>query len=338
MADSKVVLISGVSGFLGEALARRLLKENIKVVGIDINNPPDDLWLNIDFRRIDIRDPRQVIYTFAKDKFDTIFHCAALVPVTRSSYWEFIETNTFGSLFMSGLIYDKFIHISSSAVYGFGGKNITENSKQKPIENYGRSKTIAEGFLNVMRSDKRNIIIVRPRTIIGNKRIGMMDVLYSRIMKSKNMYLIGDGYNQFQLLDLRDCVDALMKIHYNNDIVNEDYNLGTDKFSNLRIDIQTLIDYAKSKSSLKFLPRWTKNILRIMDWLNISPMTAWHYETIDKDFYFDISKACNELDWRPKYHNMDMLIDSYDWYVNNIDKEEDSVHKSKLKKRILNWI
>jgi len=75
-----------------------------------------------------------------------------------------------------------------------------------------------------------------------------------------------------------------------------------------------------------------------MDWLNISPMTAWHYETIDKDFYFDISKARDELDWYPKYSNMDMLIDSYNWYINNVPETGTSVHKSKLKKRILNVI
>jgi len=47
----------------------------------------------------------------------------------------------------------------------------------------------------------------------------MMDILFSRVMKGKNMYLIEDGYNALQLLDLRDCVDALMKIYHNDDIV-----------------------------------------------------------------------------------------------------------------------
>ena len=35
----KKVLITGVTGFLGSALARKLLSEGVKVIGVDINTP-----------------------------------------------------------------------------------------------------------------------------------------------------------------------------------------------------------------------------------------------------------------------------------------------------------
>jgi len=143
------VLVTGCSGFLGEALSRRLLKEGINVVGVDIANPPYDLWFNdnFDFRRIDIRELEVVTLSKRNKVYDTIFHCAALVPITRSSLTEFIHTNTIGNVFAMALNSKKHVYISSSAIYGKGGKNINESHIHKPIENYGRSKVITERLI-----------------------------------------------------------------------------------------------------------------------------------------------------------------------------------------------
>jgi dTDP-D-glucose 4,6-dehydratase len=55
----------------------------------------------------------------------------------------------------------------------------------------------------------------------------------------------------------------------------------------------------------------------ILDELDLSPLTTFHYKTIDKDFHFDISKAKSDLEWEPEDSNADCMIRGYDWYTNN---------------------
>lgn len=333
------VLITGVSGFLGEALCRRLIEEsNIEVTGIDLVYPPQDLLKHIDFVKGDIRNLSFMKFIYKNYNFDIIFHCAALVPISRVSYREFMKTNCWGTLLVHALYPKRFIHISSSAVYGIPKGEIKEDTSYNPVEDYGTSKMYGDYVCKGARDiEGTNVIIVRPRTIIGEGRGGMMDLLFSRVSNNKYMPIIGDGNNRFQLLSLRDCIDFLMLVYHNEDIVNEDFNIGTDKYTTLAQDITDFIKIIGSSSKVKKMPKSTRHILRTLDKLGLSPMTPWHYETIDKDFYFDITKA-KSIGWSPKDSNVDMLVRSYNWYRDNMKDTFTTLHRSKLKKRLLNII
>lgn len=76
MTTSRKILVTGVAGFIGSNLARRLLDEGYDVVGVD--NLSAGMRENVDprvvFHARDIRDPD------LKDFFegiDTVFHLAA---------------------------------------------------------------------------------------------------------------------------------------------------------------------------------------------------------------------------------------------------------------------
>ena len=72
----------------------------------------------------------------------------------------------------------KFVYISSSAVYGVPNKvPITENDIRNPVESYGLSKKIAEDECMKF-IDKKNITILRPRTILGEDRMGIFSILF----------------------------------------------------------------------------------------------------------------------------------------------------------------
>jgi len=333
------VLCTGSSGFLGESLCNRLVKDNIEVVGLDRISPPGYLREKIKSVEGDIKN-LSLIDHLCKD-VDTIFHCAALVPICRASYYEYMfnnALNTLNLLVMASLNeVEKFVFISSSAVYGIPEGEITEHTRYRPIEDYGLSKMYADYVCKTSKNLGMNIIVVRPRTIIGDKRVGMMDLLFPRVLENKPVYIIGDGSNKFQLLSLMDCVEFLMNVYYNEDIVNEDYNIGTDKYTTLKEDLEGFISKVGSTSELVCLPKFTSSILGALDKLRLSPMTPWHYKTIDKDFYFDISKA-KSTGWYPEDSNVDMLVNSFNWYRDNKDNLQGSIHKSKLKKRLLNWI
>jgi len=75
-----------------------------------------------------------------------------------------------------------------------------------------------------------------------------------------------------------------------------------------------------------------------LDIFSLSPFTPWHYLTVDKPFYFDISKAKTILGWQPQDSNLDMLIRSYNWYLSQrkkIDKDFGTTHKKSIRRRAL---
>ena len=77
----------------------------------------------------------------------------------------------------------------------------------------------------------------------------------------------------------------------------------------------SLINVAGSKSkliSLTVLP--TQIALTILEFLNLSPLVAWHYKTFPVDSYVSIEKAKKKLGYFATKSNEDILIESYDWY------------------------
>jgi nucleoside-diphosphate-sugar epimerase len=123
------------------------------------------------------------------------------------------------------------------------------------------------------------------------------------------------------------------------------YNVGTNRFGTLRQTLENLIKHANSTSNVKSLPtNLTINILKIADWLKISPLAPWHYLTYHKEFYFDVSPLIN-LGWDPTYSNDEMFRESYDWFIKNEDsinfKADGSAHRKPVKEallKVLKWV
>ena len=64
-----------------------------------------------------------------------------------------------------------------------------------------------------------------------------------------------------------------------------------------------------------------------------------------ESLYFDITLEKENLDWRPKMSNNDMIVKSFDWYKQNKGKLNTSkglsLHKSKVNQgiiKLLKWI
>ena len=71
------------------------------------------------------------------------------------------------------------VHMSSSAVYGIPQYcPIDENTPLKPIEIYGKAKLEGENYIRKICEDADlPLIIIRPRTILGQGRLGIFHIL-----------------------------------------------------------------------------------------------------------------------------------------------------------------
>ena len=61
-----------------------------------------------------------------------------------------------------------------------------------------------------------------------------------------------------------------------------------------------------------------------------------------RSLYFDITKAKMELDWKPKFSNNEMFVQSYEWYLKNretiLKSHGASHHRSAVKQGILGMV
>lgn len=313
-------LITGGSGYFGSLLVNRLLSKGWHCRVFDINDfSGNDA---VEFYKGDIRNFD--ILKKACDKVDVIFHNVAQVPLAKNkSLFESVNVmgteNILEVSIRCGV--KKVIYTSSSAVYGIPQMNpVTEDMKPTPMESYGLAKYNAEKKCEEYISDKLDIIIIRPRTILGHGRLGIFQILFEWIKQGNNIPVLGKGDNIYQFIHADDLADAII-LSSNTKIKSGIYNCGSEEYGTMRDVLENLCEYAKTGSKVKSVPFIPAVIgMKISSLLGLSPLGAYHALMYGRSMYFNIEKSKNELLWKPKYSNNAMFKESYDWYCLNRDK------------------
>lgn len=315
-------LVTGGSGFVGQHLVRKLLERGQSVIIYDKQSPRSkDLILNKNscWAEGDIRD-RDWIRSWLQG-VDVVYHSAALVSIADAGM-EYYDVNVNGTQIVAEEALKRgvkrFIYLSSSSVYDLAQPMpLTEESI---IKNGAKNQYASAKYLGgqvVLEMVKRGLgaTIIRPRTIIGKGRGGIFQILYDWLMRGKPVYILGSGDNLFQMVNVDDFCESCILATETETSIGEIFNIGTDKFSTLRQDLQVLLDYADTGSKLLSIPISLAQIaLSTLHTLHLSPLVPFHYHSVYKPFYCDISKAQSLLNWQPKYSNQEMLIEAYDWY------------------------
>jgi nucleoside-diphosphate-sugar epimerase len=313
--------ISGGAGFLGLHLARRLLADGHEVRTLDVV-PLDDVELErrVDELRGDVRDREQVRGLVAGA--DVVVHAAAALPI-QASRDSIRSVNVGGTENVLRAAREagasRVVFISSTAVYGVPEKHpIEEDDPLVGVGWYGESKIDAEALCRVAAVDAT---IVRPKTFIGPERLGVFEILFDWIREGRRIYILGKGYNRYQLLGVEDLVDAIVRAAAVPEAAGETFNVGATDFGTVRSDLQALIDHAGSSSRLRPVPAKPAELaLRALELLRVSPLAEWHYKTAHKDSFVDVSRAQRVLGWQPRLSNEEALIETYDWYLANRER------------------
>lgn len=333
-------LVTGGSGYVGNFITKKLSEMGEEIISLDIIKS-DFKYNNVEYVIGSVLD-KELINSLVSN-CDYVHHNAALVPLTKSGN-DFNKVNLKGtSIVVNAAIKNNIKHLShmsSSAVFGLPMElPLTNLSERKPVEIYGDSKKEAEDLVMSLIASNPNFScsIIRPRTILGTDRLGIFELLFRWISKGKDIFVIGDASEPFQFAHIEDIVNASIKscIKKNKGV----FNVGTLKFKSLSEDLESLIEFANTKSRIIHLPEsFTINGLKIMDKLNLSPFAPWHYLTYHKPFYFDSSYVYDQLNYLPKGSNIEIMIESYKSYLSNLNIEhnsESSPHRTKLKSKFI---
>jgi nucleoside-diphosphate-sugar epimerase len=342
MPSSMRALVTGGAGFFGDTLVRGLLEAGVTVRTLDLLPLADpDLAARVQMDMGDVRDPAAVGRAVAG--VDLIYHAAALVPITRAGRM-FHEVNVEGTRQVLDAAHrggvKHVVHISSSAVYGIPARvPVDETGPRNPMDEYARSKVAAERLCEAYRARGLAVTMLRPCTIVGPGRLGVLEILFDWIRKGRPVYLLGNGTNAYQLVSARDFADVCVLVATRG--IGETFNVGAGEFGSLREDLEGLIRHARTAARIVRVPAaLARPALHILDRLRLSPFVAWHFRSIDRDFCIDISKARGLLRWDPKDSNVAMLCQAYDWYLTHAQDgstETRSPHRRALQHRLLRW-
>lgn len=149
-------LVTGAAGFLGAALARRLVREGHQVRGLDdLSTGEPQTVSGMLFTRGDVND-RPKLWTMMQD-VDCVYHLAARVLVAESVLYprEYNAVNVGGTVSLMEAMRDvgvkRVVFISSGSVYGEQAQQpLREDFKPDPRSPYAVSKLAAEYYVRTI--------------------------------------------------------------------------------------------------------------------------------------------------------------------------------------------
>jgi nucleoside-diphosphate-sugar epimerase len=339
------VLITGGSGFLGINLARYLYTKGYDIAVIDlVKFDYPDMKDKITFLQGDIRH-RKSVEKIMKG-CDYVVHCAMALPLYPKE--EIMTTGVDGTRIILETA-EKFnikrtVHISSTAVYGIPDHHpLKEDDRLQGVGYYGQAKILAEEVCLEFRNKGMIVPILRPKSFIGPERLGVFAIYYDWAHRGKNIPLIGNGKNRYQLLDVEDLCEAIrlsMTIDEKN--ANDTFNIGAKKFTTMAEDFGSVLKYKGANKHVVCIPAAPLIlVLRILEFLKLSPLYKWVYETAPHDSFVSIQKAEKQLGYKPKYSNKDAIIRNYEWYlahVNDFEGKSGVSHRVPWKQGILKFV
>ena len=235
--NKKIILITGAAGFIGSAIAKKLLLENYQVIGIDNINEYYNPFLKqkriknivqIDqnncwrFLKVNLENTRKIDQIFEEFKPNIVINLAAQAGVRYSleNPMSYIESNVVGFLnILEGCRNHKIEHLiyaSSSSVYG--GNKITpfneSHTVDHPVSLYAATKKsnelLAHSYSHLFQIPMTGL---RFFTVYGPMgRPDMAPMIFADAMlrgKSINVFNHGNMSRDFTYID--DVTDAIYK-------------------------------------------------------------------------------------------------------------------------------
>lgn len=302
------VLITGATGFLGGALARRLLDEGVNVRllvrSAERAKPLADLGATLIIG--DLNDPSAV--REAVEGCTYVFHVAAAL---RGDYATHYRANVEGTRTLMTAAADaavrRVVHVSSIAVYGnnYPG-SVLENMPLLPgADPYARTKRDAEDVVRELGSQRGlPYSIIRPGMIYG-AGAGLWTGTLFQIAKRNPTPFIGDGSGNAHFIFVEDVVDLMMTLAEHPRADGEAFNCTPDAPPTWR-------EYIQAYSRLAGHQNWLALPVPLFRVIAGIAMLVAPRDTIARDlpdllnFFlshsaFRMSKARNLLGWSPHF-------------------------------------
>jgi nucleoside-diphosphate-sugar epimerase len=309
------VLVTGGSGYFGSVLVDQALARGDEVRVLDLNPPDPRPGAPVDVIVGDVRDADLVAR--ACEGIDVVHHNVAQVPLARDRdlFW---TVNVVGTANVLVAARDagvrKVVTTSSSAVYGIPEQNpVDEASPRRPLEAYGRAKLEAEALCAEAVAGGLDVTVIRPRTILGHGRLGIMVILFELVAEGAAVPVLDGGDNRYQLVHAEDLADACLRAGDRPGGLA--YNVGGTEFGTMRETLEALCRHAGTGARVRSVPSAPARFaMRAATAVGLAPFAPYHWLLYGESLWFDTTAAQRDLGWRPAHSNAEMVIESYEWW------------------------
>jgi len=299
------VVVTGITGFIGSHLAKRLLELDHIVYGIIRASasrslaPIEDILDSVILLTADITDFMSIANALKTASPDYVCHLAALSPVRLSFErpFDFEKMNYLGTMNIVHAMIDlpdyrkrKLIAASTAEVYGIhtDKRPLSEDSRLIPSSPYAVSKVAADMYLRMAaKVYGLDIVILRPTNTFGRKfeRNFLVEYLVTSMLQGNKVYVgAADSIREYLYID--DHVNGYIQaMKYGKK--GQVYNLGGQATTNkdLAKKIAQKIGFDESRIIFGVYP------------------PGYPLRPIKSDqpyIMLDSTKAKNELKWVPK--------------------------------------
>jgi dihydroflavonol-4-reductase len=313
------VLVTGAAGFLGRHLVRRLVDdgESVRVLvrpgrGVDAFAPgvevvPGDVCSESDCER-------------AVEACTAVFHLAGLTGRARRPRADFMRVNAGGTANLARAAAAagarRFVLASTVAVYGtVRNRSIDERTAPRPSSFYGRSKLRAERTALEHAGDGLEPVIARVTSVFGAGAVSWLGLF--RSVANGRMRLIGAGDNYQHPAGARDIAAGLVLCGSRGG-VGRTYLLAGPEALTLRDLLGLVADAVGAEPPRRGLPDAPLRLLRLAN--EIAPGLGARVPRFDRvefflsDRVFDISRARDELGYRPAIGARQAVQETADWF------------------------
>jgi len=237
------IFITGVAGFLGSHLADRMLSEGHEVFGCDnlIGGYIDNIPKGVNFYQFDMSNYHELE---AKLKnIDLVYHTACTAYEGLSVFSPSLITQNTMQISVNAMTaaiknkVKKFVHCSSMARYGSQEKvPFTEDMECKPQDPYGIAKYATELMLkNLSHIHGIELVIAVPHNIVGSRQKyddpyrNVVSIMINLVLQNRRPVIYGDGTQTRCFSDVRDDIDCLYQLAFDERAVGEVFNIGPDE-------------------------------------------------------------------------------------------------------------
>jgi len=265
------ILITGGAGFIGSSLAERLARDPDNYIVIvdnlltgSISKVPKSVHQNVKFIKANVNDFMDIASIFHAYRFDYVFHYAAVVGVKRTLANPVVVLNDITGInhvlnLSKNTGVKRVFYTSSSEVYG-EPVEYPQNEYTTPLNSrlpYAIVKNVGEAYL---RSFKReydlDFTIFRLFNTYGPKQ--STDFVISKFIaaavKDRDITIYGDGSQTRTFCFIEDHLEATTNAFYNNLLVNDVANIGTDNEISMLDLAKKIIELTNSSSKIIHLP------------------------------------------------------------------------------------
>jgi nucleoside-diphosphate-sugar epimerase len=316
-------LVTGGTGFTGQALCARLLRDGWSVSSfVRASSRVESLRrMGVECLEVDIGDPEQVMRAY--QPVDAVFHVAAQYRTETPDRSAFTRINVDATRNLLDAARAKgvgrFVHCSTGGVHGhIEHPPADEDYRTQPNDHYQVSKWEGEQLARRYFAEGLPGAVIRPAAIYGPGDLRFLK-LFKAVQKGL-FVMVGDGTPHYHLVYIDDLVEGFLRAATRPEAIGQVYIIAGPRSVMVRDLVDQVADTLGCARPRLRVPHWPVHVAAVACEALCKPfgipppLYPRRVEFFVMQRSFTTTKAQRELGYVPQVDNLQGLAETARWY------------------------